>query len=220
MSTATIPAPEIETMRDLMDRLGNVPLERIRMHPAPGTATEADLLTVRNGEERLCELVEGVLVEKAMGLYESVVAAVLIRLLGYFLDVHDLGVVSAPDGTMRLAPGLVRIPDVAFISWDRFPDREVPDEPIPDLAPDLAVEILSKGNTEDEMQRKLRDYFEAGVQSVWYIEPRTRTARIYTSPTEVTLLREDGILDGGSVLPGFQLTVRELLDRARRRRAG
>jgi Uma2 family endonuclease len=217
MSTATITAPEVKTMRDLLDRLGNVPPERIRIHPAPGTATEADVLICPNGDKRLCELVDGVLVEKAMGLYESVVAAVLIHLLQSFLDTDNLGIVSGESGTMRLAPGLVRIPDVAFISWDRFPNRELPDEAIPDLVPDLAIEVLSKGNTEDEMDRKLQEYFGAGVQLVWYIEPRTRTARVYTGPTEVTSLLEDDVLDGGTVLPGFQLTLRELLDRAGRR---
>src|SRR4051812_26702978 len=110
MSTATISRPAIVIMQDLLDRLGNVPPERIRMQPAPGTATEADVLSLLDGGDRLFELVDGVLVEKAMGLYESVVAAVLIRLLGNFLDTYDLGIVSGPDGTMQLAPGLVRIP--------------------------------------------------------------------------------------------------------------
>lgn len=77
---------------------------------------------------------------------------------------RNLGLVTGEAGMMRLAPGLVRITDVPFISWERFPGRRVPTEPIPDLAPDLAVDVLSERNTEGEMSRKRREYFDAGVR--------------------------------------------------------
>jgi Uma2 family endonuclease len=111
---------------------------------------------------------------------------------------------------MRLFPGLVRIPDVAFASWDRFPERRVPSVPIPDLAPDLAVEVLSQSNTADEMARKRREHFAAGVRLVWMIDPRTRTATVFTGPDQSTALDESQALDGGDVLPGFLLPLREL----------
>jgi Uma2 family endonuclease len=207
----------METVADLLDRLG-VPPDRIRLYPAPGTATEADVLASIKSEKRLCELVDGVLVEKPMGFYESVLAGILIGFLRAFLEQHDLGILSVPDGTVRLVSGLVRIPDVAFFSWDRFPNRELPSEAIPDLVPDLAVEVLSEGNTEAEMERKLQEYFGAGVRLVWYVDPRTRTAQIDTSPGSVRLALEDDALDGGAVLPGFRLRLRELFDRAGTRR--
>jgi Uma2 family endonuclease len=138
-------------------------------------------------------------------------------LLRNFLDAHDLGIVLAPDGTLRLGPGLVRIPDVCFIAWERFPNRELPAEPIPDLVPDLAVEVLSESNTEAEMERKLQEYFAAGVRLVWYLEPETRRVRVYTGPGDVRTLGEAETLDGGAVLPGFHLTVADWFDRAGRR---
>lgn len=112
---------------------------------------------------------------------------------------------------MRLAPGLVRIPDVSFISSNRLPDGRVPREPIPDLAPDLAVEVISRHNTRKEMDRKLHDYFTAGVQLVWYVyhSPR-REARVYVGPTEYSTVDEAGALDGGAVLPGFALALKDL----------
>src|SRR3712207_3727837 len=113
-------SPGIETLADLHERLGRVPLSRIRCHPAPGTATEADVLVYPRGEKRLCELVDGVLVEKPQGYYESLLAAWLIRFLGRFLDAHDPGMVLGADATLRLAPGLVRLPDVSFIAWERL----------------------------------------------------------------------------------------------------
>ena len=171
-----------------------------------------------NGEKRLFELVDGVLVEKPMGFYESRLAAILIYLLEGYLEGRDLGVVSAPDGTMRLRPKLVRLPDVAFVSWERFPNRRLPAERVPAVVPDLAVEVISEGNTEPEMELKLDEYFATGVRLVWYLDPETRTVRVYTSRTDVRELTEDDTLDGGEVLPGFQLPVREWFERAERGR--
>jgi Uma2 family endonuclease len=99
---------------------------------------------------------------------------------------------------------------VSFISWDRLPNRRVPRQPIPDLAPDLAVEVLSKGNTRGEMTRKLQEYFAHGVRLVWYVDPRTRTARVHSSPDESTLIQETDALEGETVLPGFSLPLDEL----------
>ena len=203
----------IETLADLLEQLGGIAPNRVRFRPAPGTATEADVLAIRNSaERRLCELVDGVLVEKAMGFRESFLAGVLFTILWGFVKPRNLGLVTGADGTMRLVPGLVRIPDVAFISWDRLPNRRMPTEPIPDLAPDLAVEVLSAGNTPGEMARKRQDYFAAGVRVVWEVNPNTRTVEMFTTPDHSTVLHEAQTLDGGMVLPGFTLPLQELFD--------
>src|SRR5436190_22364348 len=121
MSAVTTVEAE-ENLAELLERLGHVPLERIRMRPPPGTATEADVLAALEApRKRLCELIDGVLVEKAMGYAESVLAAYLIFLLEAFVRPRNLGLVTAPDGTVRLWAGRVRIPDVADVSWDRLP---------------------------------------------------------------------------------------------------
>jgi Uma2 family endonuclease len=201
------------TLADLLERFGDIPPYRIRLFPAPGTATEQDVLKIQARTDRLCELVEGVLVEKTMGVRESGLAMMLGWFLIDFVEKKDLGMVTGPDGTLRLLPGLVRIPDVAFISWDRLPQRTYPDEPIPDLAPDLAVEVLSKDNTRGEMQRKLKEYFLAGTRLVWYVDPVKRTVRVYTAPDQSTLLHQGESLDGGEVLPGFTLPLERLFAR-------
>jgi len=218
MPDVTYPPTKVRTIADLLKRLGNIPPERVWLRPAPGTATEQDVIDIEARENRLCELVDGVLVEKTVGYYESRVAAVLIGYMDLFSARHDLGIVLAPDGTLRLMPGLVRIPDVSFISWKKFPNRELPAESIPDLVPDLAVEILSEGNTAEEMRRKLREYFKVGVRMVWLIDPALRTAEVYTSVRKKTTVSVDGALDGGTVLPGFRLMLQELFTRAGRRR--
>jgi Uma2 family endonuclease len=137
-------------------------------------------------------------------------------LLESFLEKHDLGVVTGADGPVRILPRQVRIPDVCFIGWEKFPNRQLPREPIPPLVPDLAVEVLSPANTEAEMQRKLRDYFTAGVRLVWYIDPRQQSARVYAAVDRLTEVHEDQSLTGGDVLPGFELSLRDLFARAAR----
>jgi Uma2 family endonuclease len=220
MSQATIAPPDIKTLADLRRRLGGIPLERIWFHPAPGTATERDVIDAEARENRLCELVDGTLVEKAMGFEEARVAIELAYRVKSYLDQNDLGICVGADGMMRIAPGLVRIPDLSFITWDRLPNRESPREPIPELAPDLAVEVLSEGNTKAEMARKVREYFDAGVVLVWLIDPRKRTARVFSTIEKSALVRADQALDGGAVLPGFVLPLSDLLDRGRRPRRG
>ncbi len=203
---------EPRTAADLMKSLGDIPASRIRMDVPPGKATEADVLRILDRENRVCEIVEGTLVEKTVGYEESTVAGFLLTFLNNFLIQNDLGIAAGPDGTLRLTTGLLRVPDVSFISWGRLPGRRRPTKPVPRLALDLAVEILSRSNSKSEMERKVREYFDAGLILVWLIDPRKRSARVFTSPVNVILLNEDDSLDGGEVLPGFRLVLRDLFD--------
>jgi Uma2 family endonuclease len=214
MSLTTLAPVTIETVADLLESLGDIPPERIRMRPPPGSATEDDVLAVHASEKRLCELVDGVLVEKPTGYDESRLAAELIYALVDFLRRHNLGTAAGADGMMRLLTGLVRIPDVSFVRWDHLPESY---GAIPPIAPDLAVEILSDSNTPKEMERKLREYFEAGTQLVWYVDPKSRTVSVYTHPDQHVVLHESQTLGGGNVLPGLEIPLQELFERASRR---
>lgn len=210
MATLLTEPATMETVGDLLDRLGGISPARIRIHPPLGTATEQDVVELVRREKRLCELVDGVLVEKAMGIRESFLAAAIISFLRSFVVPQNLGMVAGADGLVRLFPGMIRIPDVAFYSWDRLPNRRVPTTAIAPLAPDLAVEVLSASNTDEEMARKRHDYFAAGVRLVWLVDPVTRTLAVYTAPDQSRLLTENDPLDGGDVLPGFSVSLRAL----------
>ncbi len=199
------------TVAELLERFGPMPAERIRTNPPPGTATEQDVIDIEKRESRLCELVDGVLVEKTIGYYESYLALRLGHFLAGFVERHRLGVVVGADGMMRLAAGLVRIPDVSFVSWNQLPGHRVPRVPIADLAPDLAVEVISPSNTSREMERKLQDFLAAGVRLVWYVLPEPQEIHVYTAGRhDVLTIGQE--LSGGDVLPGFVLPLWRLFE--------
>lgn len=216
IAASQTPLPAHWTMADLQEHLGGIPANRIRLFPPPGTATEEDVLSIEAHEDRHCELVDGILVEKPMASYESMLALYLGYFLHGYLENNPLGMVLGPDGPLRILPSKMRIPDVSFILWESFPEKKRPRDKVYRVAPDLAVEILSEGNTEAEMNIKLREYFEAGVRLVWYVDPRTRSAQLYKSVDSVTTIDANGLLEGGDVLPGFQLRLGELFERADR----
>lgn len=168
------------------------------------------MINLAEQEDRLCELVEGVLLEKVMGWTESTLAVLLAGLLNAHVIPRNLGFVTGADGATELMPDLVRIPDVAFINWDRLPGRRRPTAPVPRMVPNLAVEVLSPSNTPGEMAAKRRDYFAAGVERVWQVDPGTRTVTVYTAPTQFATLSMADTLDGEAIVPGFHLPVATL----------
>jgi Uma2 family endonuclease len=211
--TAEPPAEEreqhVETVAEIVGRVQDVPLDRIIWHPFP--ATEDDVLRLSEAEpKRLCELVNGLLVEKVMGHQESLLAGWLITCLNNFVVPRRLGIVGAPDAFMRLAPGMVRLPDVAFIHWTALPSPDAHRRPVAAYAPELAVEILSERNTRREIERKRREYFEAGTRLVWIVDPRAETVAVFTGADRHTMLTTADTLNGGDVLPGFELRVADL----------
>jgi Uma2 family endonuclease len=211
MPTVVARPPGAWTAVDVAERFGPIPIERLRLGANNGhSATERDVLAIYQVEKRMFELVDGLLVEKVMGFRESCIAMVLIQALRNYLAGRNLGTVAGEAGMMRLAPNLIRIPDVSYIAWDRLPNRQIPVDPLPQLAPNLAVEVLSPSNTEQELRRKLFDYFEASVELVWFVDLDARTVKVFTAPERWTLLGGDQTLEGGSVLPGFNLPLKNL----------
>jgi Uma2 family endonuclease len=205
-------ATTFDTIDELLENLGGISPKRVLLKPWPGTATIKDVIRYVDGpKKRLVELIDGTLVEKPMGFAESRVAMKLITRLGRHLeDNGEPGVLTGEAGTIRVLAKFVRIPDVAYTSWDRLPNGQIPVAKVPEVVPNLCVEVLSEGNTVAEMARKLKEYFVAGVDLVWFIDPDERTVRVFTSPDDVKTLRVKDTLTGGTVLPGFAVPVTEL----------
>jgi Uma2 family endonuclease len=208
-STPTDPLASCRTVADLLEHLGGIPADRVWLRPAPGTATERDVIEADARADRLCELVDGVLVEKAEGAFETWFGGFLLESLVGFVKQNGLGIVVTSRAPVRLAPGLVRMPSMAYISWDRMPGRRIPREPITDVVPDLVVEVLRRGNTAREMERKLREWFAAGVRLAWTVDPHARTVLVHTAADRSVWLDEGQELGGRDVLPGFHLAVRD-----------
>ncbi|MBX3417648.1 MAG: Uma2 family endonuclease [Pirellulaceae bacterium] len=201
------------TWEERLHDLGNIPASRVRTNPAPGTATLEDVTRIRDTERRLFELVDGTLVEKSMGWQESLLAGVLLHWLHSYLDSNRLGVATGADGMTRLFGDTVRGPDVAFVAWERMPNGQIPKDPIPDLVPNFVIEVLSTSNTYAEMSRKRREYFHAGVEVLWMVDHRARTVTVFNSSLDATVHSEDEVIDGGRVLPGWQVNIAELFAR-------
>jgi Uma2 family endonuclease len=213
------PLADVANLAELLDRLGNVPLERIRFGPGFGSATEEDVLRLLEGpEKRICELIDGVLVEKPMGFKESSIATVIVQHICNFLDENDLGIAFCPNAPIRVKPGRIRFPDTGFISWKHFPNEEFPEDKISNVMADLAIEVLSESNTIQEMDRKLDDYFAAGASLVWIVDPVTETVAVYTARNSKKTLSINDALDGAKALPGFKLPIKKLFARIHHRK--
>ena len=197
------------TMADLHQALGEIPLERIRMVPPPGTATDDDLLKNNEAGEPLCELIDGTLVEKAMGMLAAFCTITLARIIGNYVVENNLGFILPGDGPYRMGMAInnSRLPDLSFVPWSRVPLTGFPSRTIETTVPTLAVESLSPSNTRKEMKRKRKEYFVAGVELVWMLDPDKETVDVYTSEDYVITLTNVDTLDGGTVLPGFSLPV-------------
>lgn len=218
MSIATA-RPTWTTADELLEQLGGVAVKRLRLRPAPGTATERDLLQIHDRERRIYELADSVLVEKIIGFPESQIALWLGFHVCGFVKANDLGIVAGESGPIRLKHGLVRVPDPSFVSWDTLGGRGAHMDQVLCVAPELAVEVLSPGNTRAETARKVREYVRAGVRLVWLVDPRKQTVRVVTPPGRSVRLAENDTLDGGDVLPGFAIGVKDVFEPTPRSRS-
>ena len=135
----------------------------------------------------------------------------IARILGNFVEAQGLGEIVVGDSGFVLdrEEQTLRGPDVAFISRERIPAEGLPDDWW-EGAPDLAVEIVSRTQTAHDLARKALEYLQAGTKMVWVVDPESKTVAVYTPPNHIRVLREDETLDGGEVLPNFQIRVGDL----------
>ncbi len=158
------------------------------------------------------ELIAGRLIQVAPSAWlPGVVAANLLGEMTPHVRRNHLGICGTAESgvLLRRGPDTVRAPDVWFVRADRVPE-DVLDEFFPG-SPDLAVEVLSPSDRFAAVVDKARDYLAAGTLLVWVIDPKGRTAAAFYPDGSARLLGEDDVLDGGDVLPGFSVRLRDLL---------
>jgi Uma2 family endonuclease len=202
------------TARELADRVGAIPLWRIRTDPPPGTATEEDVERIRCEEDRLYELIDGVLVEKAVSDETAILAIEVAGLLRDFIKGRRVGWILGPDGFVRLFGTQLRAPDVSFVRREQRPGGRPLRKGYASVAPALAVEIFSPGNTVPELEQKRSEFFAAGTELFWIIYPERQEIEVSTGAHIHRTLGRNDVIDGGSVLPGFSAKVADLFDAA------
>ena len=157
------------------------------------------------------ELVKGELrkMSPAGSEHGAIIVKITIR-LGQYVESNNLGVCFGAETGFKIAsdPDTVRAPDVAFVSRERIPESGITKKFWPG-PPDLAVEVLSPGDTLEEVEEKVEDWLAAGTRAVWVVSPKRRSVTVYRSMTDVTRLSESDELDGGDVVHGFRCKVSE-----------
>ena len=126
---------------------------------------------------------------------------------------NNLGVVYAAETGFKLEsdPDTVRAPDVAFVRRERVEQtRRLPG--YGSGAPDLAVEVLSPSDRIRQVEEKVNGWLEAGARMVWVVSPKLRRVTVYRSLTDILTLTDKDNLDGGDVVPGFQIAISEIFD--------
>jgi Uma2 family endonuclease len=157
-------------------------------------------------EDRLFEFIGGEIVEVPSNPYSSYLASRFNRRLAAFVEDHNLGWVTGEAGGYRVS-GERYAPDVAYISKARQP--ELVREGYNPIPPNLAIEIFSPSDSEKKLRIKLANYLAAGTV-VWVAYPETKEIEIYIPGQPYKVVGIDGTLDGGDVLPGFKLAVRDI----------
>jgi len=174
------------------------------------TADELWQLSSTAAEHRY-ELINGeLIIVSPTGDIHTILASFFIYYLMAFVLPRDLGDVTGEIGGYQLSDDTVLAPDVGFIAKGRL--TQLSGKYIP-FAPDLAIEIRSLGDTAIEIYDKVVLYFAHGTRLVWGVYPKSRTVHVYTSATQVAILTIDDVLNGGDVLPGFNLPVRDVFQR-------
>lgn len=179
----------------------------------PPLAVHPPLAARSLDSDELYEVVNGQRVEiSPMGAWAGTIATELLFFLQTFAKPGKLGV-PLLEVLFHMRPDLPqRRPDLTFVARERWPLPAVPteDPPALEVVPNLAVEVVSPTNTAAEVFGKMQEYFNAGVQLVWVIYPLQRSIQVFESPKQSRVLREGDELDGGTVLPGFRLSVSDL----------
>ena len=175
--------------------------------------TAEELFRLPTLEKRL-ELVDGELYEMP---FEGAMHGLATSNIGFLIALHvkngDLGHVFAPGTGFILGrnPDTVLAPDVSFVSYNRLSQGNVPVGFL-EMAPELAVEVKSPGDSDREVREKAEQWLASGTAAVWVLDPDDRTATVYAPDQAPQVLTESESLRGGALVPGFQVSVGELFE--------
>ena len=176
-----------------------------------GATAAASSAAPRRDDEPLFEIIDGQRVEiLPMSAFASLIATSLLGHL--FRQAQDRGHLAMETLFCLAGVGRNRRPDVAFVSFERWPKLRPhnKEDNAWDVVPNLAIEVVSPNDLAEELLAKMEEYFRAGVQVVWIVYPKDAQVYVYQSPTDVRILSRADTLDGRSVLPELRLSLNEL----------
>lgn len=172
--------------------------------------TADELFHKYNGQR--CELIEGIVEHMSpIGFGHGSFERRIAQLLGAHVDQHELGEVVAGEVGFIVShdPDSVLAPDIAYVRKERLDAIGTTEKYFPE-APTLAVEIVSPSDTAEAVDSKARRWLAAGTEAVWVVFPRGKSVTVYQSLDNIQILTVDHVLDGGEVIRGFALPVREI----------
>lgn len=177
------------------------------------TAEVLERLAAPGDDEPLYEVIDGIKVElPPMSILAARVATRIHNSLQTYSQQHAKGE-SVVETLLRM-PHVRRHrrPDVAFVSFDRWPaDRPIDSqENAWDVVPDVAVEVVSPTDIAEDLLEKILEYLRAGVRAVWVVYPRVQMIHVYENPRSIRVYTAGDVLDGGDVLPGYRQAVAAL----------
>lgn len=168
-----------------------------------------EIANLPENEDKRLELDDGVIVDMgSSSQINTVTAARIVHFLNTHVIPNELGYITGADGGFKIGDKKARIPDVAFVSKSRLTKLKGAHFP---FAPDLAIEVVSP---DEDIFKKAREYLHAGTSMVWAVYTDERVVyemrlnpdgSIHSIPFGI-----NDTLDGGDVLPGFTLAVREI----------
>ncbi len=156
------------------------------------------------------EIVYGEIKERSMPspIHGRIQAKFTSKLVSY-VEENNLGAVYT-ETHFEFAEKLSRVPDIAFVSFERFPEDGKDESSRWHIAPDLAIEIISPTDDYEDVQEKITEYFTFGVRQVWIVSPESKTLSVYFSRTSVKILTENDELVCEEILPGFKMNLSEI----------
>lgn len=192
-------------------RTRHPPREYFEMSTELQLMTADELLALPRGEFRY-ELVNGELKKMSpAGQKHGRITVRLTEPLAKHVRDHQLGQVYAAETGFKLKsdPDTVRAADIAFVRRERLEVLGETESYWPG-APDLAVEVNSPSDTVREVEKKVIEWLEFGSRLVWVVSSKLHTVTVYRSLTDIVALTEKDTLDGGDVVPGFQIAIAEI----------
>jgi Uma2 family endonuclease len=206
---------EVEIQEKLMSTLSQSSTESlVKSAPEKKDWTDAEFMALPDDGHRY-ELVNGALVDMGnSGAKHGYVCSTLMILLGGYVRLQRLGAMFDSSTAFKMKSGNRRAPDISFVAKERLQGLEDLPDGFLEGAPDLVVEILSPGNTTEEIHTKIVEYFENGARLIWVVHPNEHYVLVYRSSQEPDrLLKSTDSLDGEDVVSGFLLPVADLFQK-------